>query len=96
MLALPVFVLEMGWHLIPRLHWGGRGHHRPAEQLVPAVCAGRAAAVDSGRAALLPLGVPALLRGGPDMNSLVALGTAAAFAYSVVATFAPACCPRAR
>lgn len=39
------------------------------------------------------LGVPALLRGAPDMNSLVALGTAAAFAYSVVATFAPGLLP---
>jgi len=33
-------------------------------------------------------GVPALLRGAPDMNSLVALGTSAAWGYSVVATFA--------
>src|SRR3712207_8232377 len=29
-------------------------------------------------------GVPALLRGAPDMNSLVALGTSAAWGYSVV------------
>ena len=34
-------------------------------------------------------GVPALLHGGPDMNALVALGTFAAWSYSVVATFAP-------
>jgi P-type Cu+ transporter len=34
-------------------------------------------------------GVPALLHGGPDMNALVALGSFAAWAYSVVATFAP-------
>jgi Cu+-exporting ATPase len=33
-------------------------------------------------------GIPALLRGTPDMNSLVAIGTAAAWGYSVVATFA--------
>jgi Cu+-exporting ATPase len=33
-------------------------------------------------------GVPALLRGAPDMNSLVALGTSAAWGYSIVATFA--------
>jgi hypothetical protein len=30
------------------------------------------------------------------MNSLVAVGTAAAFGYSVVATFLPRCCRRAR
>jgi Cu+-exporting ATPase len=34
-------------------------------------------------------GVPALFHGGPDMNTLVALGTFAAWSYSVVATFAP-------
>ncbi|MEJ0049629.1 MAG: heavy metal translocating P-type ATPase [Methylovirgula sp.] len=34
-------------------------------------------------------GVPALLRGGPEMNSLVALGTFAAWAYSMFATFVP-------
>ncbi len=34
-------------------------------------------------------GVPALLRGAPEMNALVALGTFAAWTYSVVATFAP-------
>src|SRR5699024_9202871 len=33
-------------------------------------------------------GFPALLRLAPDMNSLVALGTLAAYAYSVIATFA--------
>ncbi|QAY94512.1 copper-translocating P-type ATPase [Methylovirgula ligni] len=35
------------------------------------------------------IGVPALLRGAPEMNSLVALGSFAAWAYSLVATFAP-------
>ena len=34
-------------------------------------------------------GWPALLRGAPDMNSLVMLGTSAAYGYSVVATFLP-------
>ena len=38
-------------------------------------------------------GVPALLRGAPDMNSLVAVGTTAAFTYSVVATFIPSLLP---
>ena len=37
-------------------------------------------------------GVPALLRLAPEMNSLVALGTSAAYVYSVVATFMPSCC----
>jgi P-type Cu+ transporter len=34
-------------------------------------------------------GIPALLRGAPEMNSLVALGTAAAWTYSMAATFLP-------
>ena len=38
-------------------------------------------------------GIPALLRGAPDMNSLVAVGTGAARAYSVVATFLPSLLP---
>jgi P-type Cu+ transporter len=38
-------------------------------------------------------GFPALLRAAPDMNSLVALGTGAAWVYSAVATFAPAVLP---
>src|SRR6185437_2236196 len=38
-------------------------------------------------------GVPALLHGAPDMNALVALGSLAAWSYSVVATFAPGLFP---
>ncbi|WP_429130132.1 copper-translocating P-type ATPase [Ensifer sp. 4252] len=38
-------------------------------------------------------GIPALLRLAPDMNSLVAIGTAAAWGYSVVATFASGLLP---
>ncbi|HEY8382872.1 MAG TPA: heavy metal translocating P-type ATPase [Microvirga sp.] len=39
-------------------------------------------------------GWPALWRRAPDMNSLVSLGTAAAYGYSVVATFAPGLLPQ--
>jgi Cu+-exporting ATPase len=35
----------------------------------------------------------ALLRGAPDMNALVAIGTGAAYLYSTIATFAPALLP---
>src|SRR3546814_7856153 len=38
-------------------------------------------------------GFPALLRGAPDMNSLVALGTTAAYGDSVLVTFAPQLLP---
>ncbi len=39
------------------------------------------------------IGVPALLRGAPEMNSLVALGAGAAWLYSTVVTFAPQLLP---
>jgi heavy metal translocating P-type ATPase len=38
-------------------------------------------------------GIPALLRGAPEMNSLVSLGAGAAWLYSVVVTFAPQVLP---
>jgi Cu+-exporting ATPase len=38
-------------------------------------------------------GFPALWRGAPDMNSLVALGTGAAYAFSLIATFLPQILP---
>jgi Cation transport ATPase len=38
-------------------------------------------------------GLPALLRGGPDMNSLVAVGTLAAWGYSLLALLAPSALP---
>jgi Cu+-exporting ATPase len=41
------------------------------------------------------LGIPALLRRAPDMNSLVVLGTAAAWAWSTLVTFAPTAVPEA-
>jgi len=39
-------------------------------------------------------GFPALFKGAPDMNSLVALGTSAAWAYSVITTFFPQVLPQ--
>ena len=39
------------------------------------------------------IGVPALLRRAPDMNSLVVLGATAAWGYSTIATFAPQILP---
>lgn len=39
------------------------------------------------------VGIPALLRGAPEMNSLVALGSGAAWLYSTIVTFAPQLVP---
>ncbi len=38
-------------------------------------------------------GIPALFRGAPDMNALVAIGTGAAWTYSLVATLTPQAFP---
>ncbi|NCU19961.1 copper-translocating P-type ATPase, partial [Candidatus Falkowbacteria bacterium] len=43
----------------------------------------------------LRLGIPALLRGAPEMNSLVAMGALAAFVYSAVVTLMPGLLPEA-
>ena len=91
-LALPVFILEMGGHVFPPLHgWIEATIGMRTSWLLQCVLTS-AVLLGPGRQ-FYALGVPALLRGAPDMNSLVALGTAAAFAYSVVATFAPGVLP---
>ncbi len=91
-LTLPVVALEMGAHLIPLLHdWivqtiGERESWYLQFALATVVLFG------PGMRFFLK-GVPALLRGAPEMNSLVALGTSAAWGYSVVATFASGVLP---
>lgn len=91
-LALPVFLIEMGGHLIPALHMaiensiGQQASWLLQWVLTSAVLAG------PGRV-FYAKGLPALAKGAPDMNSLVALGTGAAYVYSLIATFAPALLP---
>lgn len=85
-LALPVFILEMGSHLLP-------GFHHFIEQTIGRQANWNVQFVLTSLALFLPgrrfftIGVPALLRRAPDMNSLVAVGAGAAYAFSVVATF---------
>jgi Cu+-exporting ATPase len=91
-LTLPVFLAEMGGHLVPALHhWivgaiGLKAFWVIQFLLVSLVLAG------PGRVFFLK-GIPGLLRGSPDMNALVALGTTAAWGYSTIATFAPGVLP---
>lgn len=91
-LTLPVVVLEMGTHLIPALHAlvmetiGRQGNWLIQFVLTTIVLFG------PGRV-FFRHGLPALLRRAPDMNALVALGTGAAWIYSVVATFAAGLLP---
>jgi Cu+-exporting ATPase len=93
-LALPVFALEMGAHLIPGAHGLiGRTIGHDASWMIQFVLT-TLVLVGPGRQFYLR-GFPALLKGAPDMNSLVAVGTGAAWLYSVVALFAPALLPEA-
>jgi len=92
LLTLPVFALEMGSHFVPGVHdWvmtalGPRESWHLQFALTTLVLFGPGLR-------FFRKGVPALLRGAPDMNSLVALGTSAAYGYSLVATFAAGLLP---
>lgn len=91
-LALPVFVLEMGAHLIPAWHHfimqtiGMQANWLIQFALTTLLLLG------PGRR-FFALGLPALVRRAPDMNSLVAVGAGAAYLYSLVATFVPGLLP---
>ncbi len=88
LLTLPVFALAMGPHLVPALHHLiartiGEQTSWAIQMVLTALVL-----VGPGRR-FFTIGVPALLRAAPEMNSLVAIGTFAAFAYSAVATLVP-------
>ncbi|MCX7587262.1 heavy metal translocating P-type ATPase [Phenylobacterium sp. 58.2.17] len=91
-LTLPIFVLEMGSHVFPPLHhWLAMTIGQQPLYLAFFVLA---TVVQFGPGLrFYRKGVPALLRLAPDMNSLVVLGATAAWAYSVVAVFAPGALP---
>ncbi|WP_010490702.1 heavy metal translocating P-type ATPase [Pseudomonas sp. S9] len=92
-LTLPVFILEMGSHLIPAMHHWVMGVL--GQQTSWYIQFALATLVLFGPGLrFFRKGVPALLRIAPDMNSLVSLGTAAAYGYSVVATFIPKVLPQ--
>jgi Cu+-exporting ATPase len=92
-LTLPVFILEMGSHLIPAMHhWvlgvlGEQTSWYLQFVLTSLVLFGPGLR-------FFRKGIPALLRGAPDMNSLVSVGTVAAYGYSVVTTFIPEVLPQ--
>ncbi|HEV7247203.1 MAG TPA: heavy metal translocating P-type ATPase [Shinella sp.] len=92
LLTAPVFVMEMGSHLIPGVHgiiestigmqwsWYIQFALTTLVLFIPGI-------------RFYDKGLPALWRLAPDMNSLVAVGTLAAYGYSLVATFAPSFLP---
>jgi heavy metal translocating P-type ATPase len=91
-LTLPVFAIEMGGHAIPAVHhWVMANIGTFNSHLLQFVLATLVMAFP-GRVFYLK-GLPALVRGHPDMNALVATGTLAAWSYSVISTFAPGLLP---
>ena len=91
-LTLPVFILEMGGHVFPAFHhWVMANIGSFPARLIQFVLT-TAVLAGPGRV-FFRHGVPALKRGAPEMNSLVVLGTTAAWAFSSVVTFAPAVIP---
>lgn len=92
-LALPVFIMEMGSHLIPGMHQWIMDTIGLQESWYLQFVLTLLVLVIPGRRFYLK-GIPALIRLGPDMNSLVSVGTLAAFGYSMVATFAPGLLPK--
>ncbi len=93
-LALPVFILEMGSHLIPAFHHfiahtlGTQNSWYLQFVLTTLVL------LFPGRR-FYQHGIPALFRFAPDMNSLVAVGTIAAYGFSCISTFFPQLLPQA-
>ncbi|MDD9727011.1 heavy metal translocating P-type ATPase [Roseovarius sp. SK2] len=91
-LTLPVFVTEMGGHLIPAFHhWLHGLIGQPTLWTLQFILTTLVLAFPGRQ--FFTLGLPALFRGAPDMNSLVALGTLAAWGYSTLALFAPTVLP---
>lgn len=85
-LTLPIFVLEMGSHFIPAVHDFVMINIGMQESWYLQFVLATLVLFGPGLR-FFQKGIPALLRLAPDMNSLVAIGTAAAWGYSVVATF---------
>ncbi|OZI36379.1 copper-translocating P-type ATPase [Bordetella genomosp. 1] len=90
-LTLPVFIVEMGSHLIPAFHrWvmaTMSGWNWQAQFVLTTLV------LFGPGWRFFRRGIPALLKGAPDMNALVALGSGAAWTYSLVATFLPGLLP---
>lgn len=91
-LTLPVVLLSMGAHAVPAFHHWLMANVGEKALGVVQFALTLAVLVGPGRQFILH-GFPALFRGAPEMNSLVAIGSMAAFLYSAVATFAPQLLP---
>ncbi|PRQ03919.1 heavy metal translocating P-type ATPase [Enhygromyxa salina] len=91
-LTVPLFVIEMLGHAIPAFHhWLDMTIGREPLNWLGLVLAGIVMFGPGLR--FHEKGFPALVRGRPDMNSLVALGTSAAYGYSVISVVFPSWLP---
>ncbi len=91
-LTLPVFVLEMGSHFVPAIHMFVMETIGMQESWYLQFVLTTLVLFGPGLR-FFRKGIPALVRLAPDMNSLVVLGTTAAWGFSVIATFAPQLLP---
>ena len=91
-LTLPVFVLEMGGHLIPAWHhYIGQTLGHQTSWMIQFILT--TMVLNGPGLVFFRRGLPSLFRGEPDMNSLVALGAFAAWGFSTITLFAPALLP---
>lgn len=88
LLTLPVFIVEMGGHFIPALHSWLSQHVSQSLNWQVQFALTTLVLIFPGRR-FYQIGLPALFRGSPDMNSLVAIGTLAAWGFSTLVTYAP-------
>lgn len=86
-LTLPIFITEMGGHLVPAFHHYLHQSFGASLWVMQAILA-LLVVIFPGRE-FFTKGFSALFGGNPDMNSLVALGSGAAIIYSLVVTFVP-------
>ncbi len=91
-LTLPIFLVEMGGHLIPGVHHFvhetiGMQRNWIAQSILTTLVL-----IGPGRV-FFTKGLPALWHLAPEMNSLVALGAGSAWAYSMMATYWPQALP---
>ena len=93
-LTLPVFLVEMGGHLLPGFHHWLMGFVALQPLWLAECLLVTLVMIGPGRR-FYTKGVPALLRAAPDMNALVAVGTLAAWGYSVLVLLWPAAVPEA-
>ena len=92
LLTAPLFVMEMGAHAFPA--FGHYIHETLGMQASRIIQFALATLVLVGPGLrFFRKGIPSLLRLAPDMNSLVVIGTLAAWSFSTVATFAPRLLP---